>query len=83
MNIRLCVYPTSLHPKLIAYTSEYKLRTNLANSIIILAGDNRKSEDHLCYQITVGSIVRYLDYEQGRSIERLLDYISHRNEVND
>lgn len=81
MNIRLCVYPTSLYPKLIAYTEEYKLRSNLANSILVLAGDNMKSEEWLCYQITVGSSVRYLEYDQGRSIERLLDYITHRNEI--
>lgn len=81
MNIRLCVYPTSLQPKLIAYTNEYKLRSSLANAIIVLAGNNIKSEEHLCYQITVGRTIRYLDYTHGRSIERLLDYITHRNEL--
>ena len=77
MDIRLCVYPTSLQPKLIAYTIEYKLRSNLANAIIVLAGNNIKSEEHLCYQITVGSTVRYMDYTHGKSIERLLNYITH------
>lgn len=81
MDVRLCVYPTDLQPKLIAYTNEYKLRSSLANSIIVLAGDNIKSESHLCYQLTIGSNVRYLDYTHGRSIERLLDYITHRNEL--
>lgn len=81
MDIRLCVFPTSLQPKLIAYTNEYKLRSSLARSILILAGNNIKSDETLCYQITVGSSVRYLDYNHGRSIERLLDYITHRNDV--
>lgn len=80
MYIRLCVYPTSLYPKLIAYTEEYKLRSNLANSILGLAGNNMKTEEWLPYQIIVGSSVRYLEYDQGRCVERLLNYITHRYE---
>lgn len=81
MDIRLCVFPTSLQPKLIAYTNEYKLRNSLANSILTLAGNNTNSDALLCYQLTVGTHVRYLDYNHGRSIEKLLDYITHRNDV--
>lgn len=81
MDIRLCVFPTSLQPKLIAYTNEYKLRNSLANSILTLAGNNTNSDVKFCYQLTVGNHVRYLKYNEGRSIERILDYITHRNDV--
>lgn len=81
MDIRLCVFPTSLQPKLIAYTNEYKLRNSLANSILTLAGNNTNSDALLCYQLTVGNHIRYLDYNHGRSIEKLLDYITHRTDV--
>ena len=81
MDIRLCVFPTSLQPKLIAYTTEYNLRNTLANSILTLAGNNIKSDERLCYQLTVGTHVRYLDYNHGRSIERLLNYMTHRDDV--
>ena len=80
MNIRLCVYPTSLQPRLIAYTKEYKLRNRLARSILMLAGNNTNSDALLCYQITIGNNIRYLDYNRGRSIEHLLDYIAHRDD---
>lgn len=80
MDIRLCVFPTSLQPKLIAYTKEYKLRSSLARSILSISGNNMKTEECLCYQLTVGVSVRYLDYTTGRSVERILDYITHRND---
>lgn len=84
MNIRLCVFPTSENPKLIAYTCEYNLRQTLANDIYMLAScaGYKMSNESLNYQITFGSRVLYLRYQHGRSIERILNYITHREHDN-
>ena len=81
MNIRLSVFPTDDYPRLIAYTTEYKIRNSLANQFLTLIYHYMKiSDPNLPYQIIIGEHIRYLTYENGRAIERLLDYISHREE---
>ena len=36
MDIRLSVFPTDLYPRLIAYTSEYKIRASLGLQFRVL-----------------------------------------------
>ena len=81
MNIRLSVFPTDDYPRLIAYTTEYKIRNSLANQFLVLIYNySNKSYSIYPYQIIIGEHIRYLTYESGRAIERILDYISHREE---
>lgn len=82
MDIRISVFPTSNHNRLIAYTTNYKIRKSLANQIHILVNEYyRISGPNYPYQIIIDNHVRFLPYDKGRAIEKLLDYISHREEI--
>lgn len=81
MDIRVSVFPTSDYPKMIAYTTNYKIRNSLANQFfVLLSYYSLISDSALPYQIIIGTHVRYLPYDRGRAIEKILDYISHREE---
>lgn len=81
MDIRLSVFPTSNYYKLIAYTTNYKIRNSIANQFRVLIDNYSMTSDSLCpYQIVIGVQIRYLPYDVGRAIEKILDYISHREE---
>lgn len=85
MLITLSIYPTTEYPYFIAYTNQYNIRPKLAKSFQrIVDTKSRKSAGNLPYQIRFDTrtMTRYLSYEDGKSIENLLDYISHREEYN-
>lgn len=82
MDIRLSVFPTSDYPRLITYTTNYKIRNSLGNQILVLLCDySQISDSSFPYQIIIGNHFRYLPYDIGRSIEKILNYISHREEI--
>lgn len=81
MDIRLSVFPTDLYPRLIAYTSEYKIRDSLGLQFRVLLYDYPQHSDAAFpYQIMMDDHIRYLPYDRGRAVEKLLDYISRREE---
>ena len=82
-HIRLSVFPTDEHNYLIAYSNEYYIRDSLANAIRILLRLNSViSDKHLNYQISFNhNYVKYLTFQDGKAIEKLLNYISHREEA--
>lgn len=81
MDIRVSVFPTSNYPRMIAYTTNYKIRASLTNQIfVLLLNYSHESSSAFPYQIVIGQHVRYLPYDIGRAIEKILDYISHREE---
>ena len=82
MDIRISVFPTSDYPRLITYTTNYKIRNSMGNSFLVLLSNYSQITDSAFpYQIIMGNHIRYLTYERGRSIERILNYISHREEI--
>lgn len=82
-HIRLSVFPTDKHNYLIAYTNEYYIRDSLANAIrILLTLNSNISDKYLNYQISFNhNHVKYLSFEDGKAIEKILNYISHREEA--
>ena len=81
MDIRISVFPTSNYPRMIAYTTNYKIRNSLANQFyVLLYNYSQTSDTAFPYQIIIGNHTRYLPYDRGRAIEKILDYISHREE---
>ena len=81
MDIRVSVFPTDIYPMLIAYSSDYKIRNSLANQLLeLIYRDSIVSGSIYPYQIKIGTHYRYLDYDKGRAIEKIIDYISHREE---
>lgn len=83
MDIRISVFPTSVYPRMIAYTTSYKIRNSLSNQLLVLVNNySQNSDSAFPYQIIIGNHIRYLPYDKGRAIEKLIDYISHREEMN-
>ena len=81
MDIRLSVFPTSNYPKLIAYTNEYKIRDSIAKQFAILISDSSiYSGVEYPYCICIGNRTRFMEYNKGRAIEKLLDYYARREE---
>lgn len=81
MDIRLSVFPTSNYPRLIAYTSEYKVRDSIAKQFEILISDcSIYSGVEYPYCICIENRTRFTEYNKGRAIEKLLDYYARREE---
>lgn len=79
MDIKLCVFPTSKYPSLIAYTNTYKVRTRYANHFRVLMGNYHKiSDEDYPYSIKINNDIRFLPYIDGCAFESLLNYYSHR-----
>lgn len=81
MDIMLSVFPTSNYPKLIAYTNEYKIRDSMAKQFAILIGEySIYSGVDYPYCIRIGVSTRFMPYNKGRAIEKLLNYYARREE---
>ena len=81
MNIKLSVFPTDQYPRMIAYTTNYKIRDSLGLQFrTIFYGYSQHSDSAYPYQIMFDDHMRFLPYDKGRAVEKLLDYISRREE---
>ena len=81
MDIRLSVFPTSTYPQLCAYTEEYKIRDSIAKQFSILISDySIYSGVEYPYCIRIGVSTRFMPYNKGRALEKLLIYYARREE---
>ena len=82
MDIRVSFFPTDKHPRIIAYTNEYKVRNSIGNQLMILLMDSSRvnTEGKYPVLINIANSTRYLSYDKGRAFEKLMNYYARREE---
>lgn len=82
MDIRVTFFPTEKHPRIIAYTNEYKVRNSIGNQFNILLMDSSRANKEGKYPVLVniGNSIRFLSYDKGRAFEKLINYYARREE---